>query len=337
MQLISKLKSKDTKGHDLISNNLLKAIKHEIVKPLTFIINQSLKTGTFPDRLKVARVRPLFKKGDNQLITNYRPISILPSLSKIFEKVMHMQLTYYLESNSLMATTQYGYRSGHSTELASLELVDRIYGHLENNDIPCAVFCDLSKAFDCLSHPILLDKLEYYGIRGIPLQLIKSYLQNRTQFVQINSTMSTTTSINIGIPQGSVLGPLFFNICINDIKNCTNKFDIVSYADDTTLISTIDSFTSPNTNISDNINSELENVNKWLAAQKLCLNVLKTKYMMFHTPQKRIPELHLSINNIDIEKVDSFNFLGLILDTHLKWNFHVRKVANKLTHINWIL
>ena len=104
MQLISKLKSKDTKGHDLISNNLLKAIKHEIVKPLTFIINQSLKTGTFPDRLKVARVRPLFKKGDNQLITNYRPISILPLLSKIFEKVMHMQLTYYLESNSLMAT-----------------------------------------------------------------------------------------------------------------------------------------------------------------------------------------------------------------------------------------
>ena len=240
-----------------------------------------------------------------------------------------MQLTYYLESNSLMATTQYGYRSGHSTELASLEVVDRIYGYLENNDIPCAVFCDLSKAFDCLSHPILLDKLEYYGIRGIPLQLIKSYLQNRTQFVQINSTMSTTTSINIGIPQGSVLGPLFFNICINDIKNCTNKFDIVSYADDTTLISTIDSFTSPNTNISDNINSELENVNKWIAAQKLCLNVLKTKYMMFHTPQKRIPELHLSINNIDIEKVDSFNFLGLVLDTHLKWNFHVRKVANK--------
>ena len=139
MQLISKLKSKDTKGHDLISNNLLKAIKHEIVKPLTFIINQSLKTGTFPDRLKVARVRPLFKKGDNQLITNYRPISILPSLSKIFEKVMRMQLTYYLESNTLMATTQYGYRSGHSTELASLELVDRIYGHLENNDVPCAV------------------------------------------------------------------------------------------------------------------------------------------------------------------------------------------------------
>ena len=196
----------------------MKAVKHEIVKPLTFIINQSLKTETFLDRLKVARVRPLFKKGDNQLITNYRPISILPSLSKLFEKVMHMQLTYYLESKTLMTTTQYGYRSGHSTELASLELVDRTYGHLENNDISRAVFCNLSKAFECLSHLILLDKLEYYGISGIPLQLIKSYLQNRIQFVQINSTMFTTTSINIGIPQGSVLGPLYFNICINDIK-----------------------------------------------------------------------------------------------------------------------
>ena len=183
-----------------------------------------------------------------------------------------MQLTYYLESDTLMATTQYGYRSGHSTELASLELLYRVYGHLENNHILCAVFCDLTKAFDCLSHPILLDKLESYGIRGIPLQMIKSYLQNRSQLVQINSTMSTTTSINIGIPQGSVLGTLFFKIYVKDIKNCTNKFDIVSYADETTLISTTDSFTSPNTNTSENMNSELENVNKWLAAQKLCLN-----------------------------------------------------------------
>ena len=109
-----------------------------------------------------------------------------------------------------MATTQYGYRSGHSTELASLELGDRVYGLLENNDIPCAAFCDLSKAFDCLSHPILLDKLEHYGIRGIPLQLIKSYLQNIIQFVQINSIMSTTTSINNGIPQGSMLSVPYF-------------------------------------------------------------------------------------------------------------------------------
>ena len=149
--------------------------------------------------------------------------------------------------------------------------------------------------------------------------------------------MSTTTSINIWILQSSVFGPLFFNIYINNIKKSKNKFDIVSYADDTTLILTIDSFTSPNANISENINSEQENVNKWFAAQKLCLNVLKTKYIMSHTPQKRIPKLHLSINNIDIESVDSFNFLGLVLDTHLKLNFRDRKVANQLTHINWIL
>ncbi len=337
IQLISNLKNTNTKDHDQISNKLLRTIKNEIAKPLTYIINQSLASGIFPDRLKLARVRPLFKKGDKQLITNYRPISILPVFSKIFERVVHTQLTNYFEDNDLFTKSQYGYRRGHSTELASLELTDRLYKHLGNDQVPFAIFLDLSKAFDTLNHTILLDKLEHYGIRGIAKKLLQSYLCNRTQFVQIKDTKSTIITLNIGVPQGSVLGPLLFNIYINDMKQSTNKFDCIHYADDTTLISTINYFSKSKKDISAAIDEELSKVNAWLLAQKLCLNISKTRCMLFHMPQKKVPPLTLSINNIAIENVKVFNYLGLMLDTNLKWNPHVQKVGNKISQINGVI
>ena len=195
---------------------------------MTIIINQSLETGIFPDALKIAKVKPLFKKGDNCCLNNYRPISLLPTISKIFERVMYnIQLYTYFNANNLLSEQQYGFRSQHSTELACVKLVDYIYKNMDNIrdvKIPASIFLDLSKAFDTLNIDILLCKLKYYGIDGTSLNLIKSYLTNRFQYVQFENSESGLREIKTGIPQGSILGPLFFSVFINDLVNSSAKF-----------------------------------------------------------------------------------------------------------------
>ena len=183
----------------------MKSIINILIKPITIIINQMLETGVFPDKLKVAKVIPLFKKGDPTLLTNYRPISLLPSLSKIFEKVIYQQLYAYFENLNLFFKGQYGFRKGHSTEMASLELVDRILSFMDNGDTPNGIFLDLSKAFDTLNHNILLHKLKHYGLSKNSTGLIKKYLENRTQYVNFDNVNSDHQKISTGVPQGSIL------------------------------------------------------------------------------------------------------------------------------------
>ena len=282
LSIINKLKSKNSSGKDEISNNLLKSIKDEIGKPLTIIINQSLRTGIFPDALKIAKVKPLYKKGDNFCLNNYRPISLLPTISKIFERVMFTQLYSYLNANSLLSEQQYGFRSQHSTELACVKLVDYITTEMDNIKkikSPTAIFLDLSKAFDTLNFNILLNKLQYYGIHGISLSLIRSYLTNRFQYVQFENSESDLLEIKTGIPQGSILGPLFFNIMINDIVNSSNKFNFLMYADDTTIYFNLEDFPIENREVL--INDELEKVNKWLKLNKLAVMWIKLKACCF--------------------------------------------------------
>ena len=337
LTIINNLKSKNSSGNDDISNRLLKSKKCEISKPLTIIINQSLETGIFPDALKVAKVKPLFKKGDNCCLNNYRPISLLPTISKIFERVMYTQLYYYFNVNNLLSEQQYGFRSQHSTELASVKLVDFILKEMDNIrdiKIPASIFLDLSKAFDTLNFDILLRKLQHYGIDGNSLNLIKSYLTNRFQYVQFENSDSSLLEVKSGISQGSILGPLFFSILINDLVNCSTKFQFLMYADDTTIYFNLNDFPLINREIE--INSELEKVNTWLKLNKLAINVDKSKCMFFQK-RRSITPLKFLMNNRAIDVVHNFNYLGIMLDANMSWKSHIAMVSNKLSRINGIL
>ena len=329
MQIIDGFKPKSSTGVDNISNKLLKSAKTFIVAPLTIIINQMFQVGKFPDLLKISKVLPIYKKDDDSLFSNYRPISLLPSVSKIFERAIMIQLTEYLEDNKLIHSNQYGFRKFHSTEYAALHLADYLNYEMDSRRTPVTIHLDLSKAFDCLSHSILLDKLRFYGINEMAYNLMKNYLENRKQFVQFDSCSSKMKSIDKGVPQGSILGPLLFLIYINDIPNSSNILNFLMYADDTTLHCCLEDIEDDNKEF--RINQELQHVQDWLKVNRLALNVKKTKYMMFHKHNKIVEHLDLHVNNNAIEKVDNFNFLGLHLNTRLTWHTHVSEISKKIS------
>ena len=334
---INKLKNKNSSGVDEISNKLLKAIGTELSKPFTIIITQCLLTGIFPDLLKIAKVKPLFKRGDTCQLNNYRPISLLPTISKIFERIIYSQLYAYFSQNNLLSEEQYGFRAQHSTELASLKLVDYIIKEMDDAQsakTPITIYCDLSKAFDCLNFDIFFSKMEYYGVSGNPLALVKSYLTTRYQYVHFENRKSELLEIKAGIPQGSILGSLFFSILINDIVNSSNKFSFLMYADDTTIYFNLEDF--PAIHREHEINKELENLNIWFQLNKLTLNVDKIKCMLFHK-RRAVTPINISMNNMPIDIVPHFNYLGIILSENLSWKVHVAMVTGKLSKINSIL
>ena len=337
---IQNLKTKTSCGYDGMSTKLLKQISSFISPVLTIITNQSLSTGIFPEKLKIAKVLPLFKKGNFHHFDNYRPISLLPSISKVIERIVYDQLYEYFNKNKLVYDSQYGFRQLHSTELAALEITDRLTQNIDEGKVSITIYLDLSKAFDTLNHQILLDKLDYYGVKDTANAWFRSYLTSRNQFVSFGSHSSDMMPLSTGVPQGSILGPLLFLIAMNDIHEASSKFHAVLYADDTSLIEPLCTFDAcsqtnqfDNDVLSDNINSELQAIYDWLCVNKLSLNIPKTKFMMFHHKQSRINNLkpNLSINGNAIEFVPTFNFLGLILDENLTFDQHIQNTSNKVS------
>ena len=296
--------------------------------PLQLLFNYSFYSGTVPDQFKVARVVPIHKKGSTCLVSNYRPISLLSIFNKLIEKLMYNRIISFLEKFSILYNNQFGFRSKHSTTQALLLLTDKIQRSIDKGMFCSGIFLDLCKAFDTVNHKILLTKLQYYGIRGVSNDWFASYLSNRRQFVSLNGINSDYQTITCGVPQGSVLGPLLFLLYINDMPKCSNILEFHLFADDTNLF-----LNNPNIiNLETDLNTELEKVSQWLYANKLSLNIDKTSFVVFHSPQRRIlHNMNLRISNTSIKSDTCVKYLGLILDSNLNWKAYIHELSKKIS------
>ena len=202
IDIVKKLKSKTSKDYNEVSMQIVKNVIETVSKPLCHVCNLSFAAGVFPDEMKIAKVLPMFKSGDNSEFNNYRPGSLLPQFSKILEKLFDHRLQSFLNNNGLLSEAQYGFREKRSTNIALLELIEEICEALDKKKCTVGVFIDLRKAFDTLDHNVLIEKLYHYGFRGKALEWLKSYLANRKQFVQVNDVRSCLLDIICGVPQG---------------------------------------------------------------------------------------------------------------------------------------
>ena len=330
--LIMALPNKTSSGHDSISNNLLKKFIPAIVEPLRIIFNKSLETGTFPDEMKKADVVPLYKSKAEYECTNYRPISLLLTISKLLEKLMYKRTYYFLEQTNQLYQSQYGFRKSHSCETAIMELVSSIIKGKADGLHTLALFIDLSKAFDTIDHKILLDKLDTYGIRGIANDWFRSYLTNRQMRVKccVSSTgeceHSNYRPLRHGAPQGSCLGPLIFLIFTNDLHRQIENCNTILFADDTALYKTHRNLNYLRWSIED----DMSRLADWYKANKLSMNVGKTVCVLFH--KNSIPiTTSIKVDSMEICSVREVKYLGMWLDSQLNWSSHIEKLIIKIS------
>jgi len=299
----------------------------DMISPvISMLFNLSLESGIFPTCLKDAIIVPIHKAGSVNCLDNYRPISLLSILSKIFEKLMAKRLKSFLDTGGLLNSNQFGFRENSSTSDALLQFMEYTSVSLNNRNTLISIFLDFSKAFDTVCHDILLDKLERIGVRGVIRSWFCSYLSNRQQSVVLDGALSSKRVLSRGVPQGSVLGPTLFLVYINDMMNSCSKLNLIHFADDTTaFLSLHDQFL-----LMQNVNEDLESVNKWLCANRLSLNVDKTSYMLIGDSVQ--PDLRpIVISGNMIRRVDSSKFLGIYIDDKLNFKKHTDYVSGRLS------
>ncbi len=268
---------------------------------------------------------PLFKGGDKTNPNSYRPISLLPAIGKLFEKLLAKRLINFLVKYDLFSKHQFGFRSKFSTEYAATDLYEKLLYNLDQGLNSCTIFLDLAKAFDSVNHEILLRKLNHYGVRGKAHDLFRSYLSGRSQFLKLDNVKSTLINIEFGVPQGSILGPLLFLIFINDLPEAT-KLYVKLFADDTVLCAQNNEISA----LEAEVNNELDKVFIWMASNQLTLNVKKSQFMLV-TRKKDIPSINIKINNNPLVQCNTYKYLGIHFDDKLNWSAHIQHVCNKVS------
>ena len=342
------LANKKTPDHTGVSSNFIKQTISSLIDPLHHIFNLSFNSGVVPIQFKIAKVIPIFKSGDRTSMDNYRPISLLSTFSKILEKLVAIRLTSFLTANNILSKWQFGFRPGHSTAHPMIHFLNKITDSLNKKNHTIAIFCDLKKAFDTCDHTILLLKLKKYGVSGTELQWFESYLTKRKQFVSIKGRSSSLLEIDLGVPQGSILGPLLFILYINDLP-LSSKFLSLLFADDTTLL-----YTHENLNtLTTIVNEEFQKVCEFFRINKMVLHPDKTKFMLFsRSPGGVDPVLLCNNNNNDqnlpnlinelgrVSSTDStpaIKFLGVYFDPSLNFKFHISTLKKKLSRALYAL
>ena len=337
-QLLPK-KSEDFNG---LSMFFIKKFIHVLSLPLLHLISKSLETGVIPNQLKIAKVVPIFKSGDKLSPDNYRPISLLPNFSKILEKIVSNRLIGFLGDHNLISEHQFGFRKGHSTIHPLMLFMNNLTSALNKKQISIAIFCDLRKAFDTVNHKILLDKLQNMGVRGVELLWFKNYLSNRKQFVSIRDANSVLMEIILGVPQGSILGPLLFLIYINDLPKCSKLFSQL-FADDTTQSASNDNLEA----LTLFVNHEFHKTVNFFCSHRLSLHPEKTKFMIVSSATvNTVPNIVINYNSLngvqDPSKIYNMNyinnsitpyakFLGVLIDPKLTFKPHVANIVKKVS------
>lgn len=323
--IVAKLKNTNSTGIDGIPSKVVKSCLQYIIEPLKLLINQTFETGQFPDCLKTAVIKPVFKKGCKLNCDNYRSIALLSTFSKILEKCFANRLHNFLEKFKILSNNQYGFRKNVSTTDAIVKFVDLIYKCIDEDANIVAIFADLSKAFDCVDHDLLLKKLNYLGIRGNALLWIASYLKNRQQLVQINNKQSKLKTNKFSVPQGSVLGPILYILYVNDFPDIIKTGLTTIFADDTNCLQ----FDLILDNVILKTNNSLKNMQNWFSDHNLIMNTEKTVILPLNVTPNDTNKIENSLN-FPIDTVDYAKFLGVTIDLKLNWRQHIDDISPKI-------
>ena len=327
---VKNLKNSFSSGPDDIPSSVLKQIIPCISEPLEVLINECFNTGTFPDVYKMAKVILLFKKGEKTNIDNFRGISLLSSTSKIIESLIYQRLNDFLSKNDIISESQFGFRKSVSCDSALFKITNKIQNSIDKKLHTVGLFIDIRKAFPSVNHEILLQKLYHYGFRGVALDLFKTYLKSRPQYVHIKSevteTQSDTYYLDNSVPEGSILGPPFFSVYINDLPDfLPPNVDVTLYADDTNILITAPTLQE----LEDTFQNVSSSLARWMKLNKLSLSIEKSNVVIFS--KFTSPSFNPILDNTPVPITKATKILGVMLDSDGTWFPHFDYLSKKLS------